>query len=82
MIEKNDYSNLSLEELVAKQKSLSNWQKIFIGLAVVSVAMTLYAVYKDNIGKHAFFILGSLFLMLNNGTKLKKVETEIEKRKN
>jgi uncharacterized membrane protein YozB (DUF420 family) len=82
MSDNKDYLNLSLEELIEKQKSITNWQKIFIGIAVVSVAMTLYAVYKDNIGKHAFFILGSLFLILNNGTKLKKVQLEIEKRKN
>lgn len=82
MSDNKDYSNLSLEELLVKQESLSNWQKIFISIAVVSVAMTLYAVYKGNIGKHAFFILGSLFFVLNNGSKLKKVEIEIEKRKN
>ena len=75
------YSNLSLEELLAKQKSVSNWQKIVVGLTVISVAMTLYAVYKHTIGKHAFFILGSFFLMINNGSKLKKIDQEIEKRK-
>lgn len=81
MFDNNTYSDLSQEELLIKQKSLSNWQKIFIAIAVISVAMTLYAVYKDNIGKHAFFILSSLFLVLNNGSKLKKVGVEIEKRK-
>ncbi len=46
MIEKNEYSNLSLEYLVAKQKSLSNWQKIAVIITFVLVAMTLYSVYK------------------------------------
>lgn len=73
--------NLSLEELVAKQKVLNNWQKIFIFIAVVLVGMTLLAVYKKSHEMHPFLILGSLFLILNNGTKLKKVEIEIEKRK-
>ena len=77
----NEYSNLSLEELLAKQKSLTNWKKIFASIAVISVLMTLYAVYKNNIGKHAFFILVSLFLTVNNGNKLKKVDAEISKHK-
>jgi hypothetical protein len=77
----NDYSKLSTEELLTKQKSLANWQKIFIAFAVISTLMTLYAVYKDTVGKHAFFILGSLFLMIINSNKLKKVEEEINKRK-
>jgi hypothetical protein len=81
MIEKNNYSNLSLEELVAKQKSLSNWQKIFIAAAFVLVGMTLYSVYMKTKNMHPFLILGSLFFILNNGSKLKKVEAEIEKRK-
>jgi hypothetical protein len=81
MIEKNDYSNLSLEELVAKQKSLSNWQKIFIALAVFSVASVFYAIYMKS-KMHPFWILAALFFILNNGSKLKKVEAEIQKRKN
>lgn len=81
MIEKNDYSNLSLEELVVKQKSLSNWQKIFIAIAVVLVGMTLYSVYMKTKDMHPFLILGALFFILNNGNKLKKVESEIEKQK-
>ena len=82
MSDNKEYSTLSQEELIAKQKSLTNWQKIFIGIAFVSVAMTLYAVYKNNIGKHAFLILGSLFLIFSNGSKLKKVEVEINNWKN
>jgi hypothetical protein len=81
MLEKNDYSNLSLEELEAKQKSLSNWQKIFISIAVVSVGSVFYAIYMKT-KMHPFWILGALFFILNNGSKLKKVEAEIEKRKN
>lgn len=82
MLDKKDFSNLSLEELVAKQKSLSNWQKIFIAIAVILVGMTLFSVYKKTKDMHPFLILGSLFFILNNGSKLKKVEAEIEKRKN
>ncbi|MCF6129802.1 hypothetical protein L1S35_08955 [Flavobacterium sp. AS60] len=81
MFDKNEYASLSQEELVAKQKSLSNWQKIFISIAVVLVGMTLYAVYKKSDDMHPFLILISLFLILNNGSKLKKVEEEINKRK-
>lgn len=81
MFKKKNYSNLSLEELLAKQKSLTNLQKIFVSIAVVLVGMTLFAVYKKSNDMHPFLILGSLFLILNNGTKLKKVEVEINKRK-
>lgn len=76
-----EYSNLSSEELVAKQKTLTNWRKIFITIAVVLVGTTLYSVYKQSHDMHPFLILGSLFLILNNGTKLKKVEEEIKHRK-
>jgi uncharacterized membrane protein YozB (DUF420 family) len=78
---KKEYSDLSLEELELKQKSLSNWQKIFIAIAVVLVGMTLFAIYKKNYNMHPFLILGSLFLIFYNGTKLKKVLEEIQKRK-
>jgi hypothetical protein len=81
MTESNELSNLSLEELVTKQKSLSNWQKIFIVAAVFSVGSVLYAVYIKS-KMHPWWILGSLFFILNNSGKLKKVEAEIEKRKN
>lgn len=81
MNDNKDYTNLSLEELVAKRKSISNWQKIFIGIAVFSVASVFYAIYMKT-EMHPFWVLGSLFFILNNGSKLKKVEAEIEKRKN
>ncbi len=82
MEDNTKYVNLSFEELEIKQKSLANWQKIFITIAVVLVCMTLYSVYMKTKDMHPFLILGSLFFILNNGSKLKKVEAEIEKRKN
>ncbi len=81
MSDNKEFINLSLEELVVKQRSLINWKKIFTGIAVLSVLITLYAVYKDTIGKHAFFILGSLLLIAINSNRLKKVEAEIKNRK-
>lgn len=81
MSEKENYSNLSLEELVAKQKLLAKWRNIFIGIAIVLVGITFYSIYKKNNDMHPFLILGSLFFILNNGSKLKKVELEISKRK-
>jgi archaellum biogenesis protein FlaJ (TadC family) len=81
MLDKQDYSNLSLEELVVKQKTLSNWQKIFIAIAFILVGMTLFSVYMKTKNMHPFLILGSLFFILYNGTKLKKVEEEINNRK-
>lgn len=81
MSDNKEFKDLSLEELVAKQKSLTNWKKIFASIAVISVLMTLYAVYKDTIGKQAFFILGSLMLIAMNSNRLKKVEEEIKNRK-
>ncbi len=82
MIEKNDYTNLSIDELLVKQKSLSNWQKIAVVVSCVLVGMTLYSVYKKSHDMHPFLLLGSLFFMFYNSRKLKKVEAEIEKRKN
>ena len=81
MSDNKELKDLSLEELVAKQKSLTNWKKIFASIAVIAVLMTLYAVYKDTIGKHSFFILGSLMLIAINSNRLKKVEEEIKNRK-
>lgn len=81
MTEQNEYSALSLQELRTKQKSLSNWQKIFIAIAIVLVGMTLYAVYMKTKNMHPFLILGSLFFISKNGNKLKKVEAEIENRR-
>ena len=81
MLDQNDYSNLSLEELVTKQKSLSNSQKKFIAIAVVLAGMTLYLIYKHTLKMHPFLMFGSIFLILDNGNKLKKVEKEIKNRK-
>ncbi len=82
MFEKNDLENLSLEALLAKKKTLGNVQKIFITVTVILVGMTLYAVYKKSHNMHPFLILGFLFFILNNGSKLKRIDAEIEKRKN
>jgi predicted permease len=81
MTDKIDYSNLSLEELVSKEKSLSYWQKIAVIIAFVLVGMTLYSIYKKTHDMHPFLILGCLFFMLYNSSKLKQVEEEIKKRK-
>lgn len=81
MAQTNELSNLSLEVLAAKQKSLAIWQKIFIATAFISVGSVLYAVYMKT-KMHPWWILGALFFILNNGSKLKKVEAEIETRKN
>jgi hypothetical protein len=51
------------------------------GIAVVLFEITLYAVYEKSNDMYPFFLLGSSFLILNNGSKLKKVEVEINKRK-
>jgi hypothetical protein len=82
MSDNKEYSNLSIEELVVKQKSLSNLQKIFIGIAVILVGMTLYSVYMKTKDMHPFLILGTLFMIFINGSKLKKVEEEIKNRNN
>ena len=82
MLDKQNYSDLSLEELVVKQNSLSNWQKIFVSITVVLVGMTLYSIYMKTKDMHPFLILGSLFFISNNGSKLKKIKDEILKRNN
>ena len=83
MFDKTDYTNLSLEELLAKQTSLTKRQKILNIIAFVSVGVTLFAIYKKSNGfMNVIFILGSLFFLSNNSSELKKVEVEINKRKN
>ena len=80
MISNPDYSNLSTADLLAKQKSTATWQKIFVGSAAVLVLMTLYSIYKKTHNMHPFLILGSLVLILNNNSKLKKIQDELNKR--
>ena len=82
MLNMQDYSDLSTEELIIKQKSLRNWNKMFIFIAVILVGITLNCVYKATNDMYPFLILGSLFLVLDGGIKLKKSEAEIEKYKN
>ena len=81
MFDNKEYSNLSLEELKLKRKSLSNWQKIFIVLTVLSVLNVFYAIYMKS-KMHPWWILGALFFLTNNSSKLKKVEEEIKNRNN
>lgn len=80
MTDQKDFSNFSLEELVTKQKSLSNRQKIAVVVCVL-VGMTLYSVFIKSNDMHPFLLLGSLFFMFYNSGKLKKVEAEIETHK-
>lgn len=80
MTEKNEYSNLALEDLLAKQKSLSVIQKLFIAVQVLLVVSTLYAIYIKYREMHPFLILFFLILILDNGSKLKKIKAEIDKR--
>ena len=80
MTENNPNSNLSLEELQLKRKSLANWQKIFIVLIILSVLNVFYAIYMKS-KMHPWWILGALFFLTNNSSKLKKVEEEIKNRK-
>lgn len=82
MLNMQDYSDLSTEELIIKQKSLRNWNKMFIFIAVILVGITLNYVDKETNDMYPFLILGSLFLVLDGGIKLKKSEAEIEKYKN
>lgn len=77
MFQKNNYATYTLDELIAKQKSLVSRQKIFVGVAVICVCVTLYEVYKKSHNLHPFYILGCLFLIFNNGDKLKKIQHEI-----
>ena len=83
MFDKKDYTNLSLEELVLKQTVLTKRNKTFVIISVFSVVFTFFAIYKEISGAmHVFLILGSMFFLTNNSTELKKVQVEIEKRKN
>jgi hypothetical protein len=82
MNDQKDFSDFTLEELIVKQKSLADRQKIAVVVICVLVGMTLYSVFIKSHDMHPFLLLGSLFFMFYNSSKLKKVELEIEKRKN
>jgi small basic protein len=82
MPDNKEYSNLSIEELVVKQKSLPNRKNIYITIAMVLVLNTLFAIYKNNIGMfHSISIIISLFFITYNSNELKKIDLEIKNRK-
>ena len=82
MNEKEKYSNLSKEQLLAKQTKLKSYSKIatvVCFLAVVNVFVGIYL--KNNRGVFTvFLILGALFFMFKFGAELKKVQNEINSR--
>lgn len=80
MSEKSKLENLLVNELLLKKKSLQNRQKLFIIVAAILVLSTFYNIYTKTGSMHPFLILGSLFLLIYNGSELKKVEEEINNR--
>ena len=80
MSEKSKLENLLVNELLLKKKSLQNRQKLFIIVAAILVLSTFYNIYTKTGSLHPFLILGSLFLLIYNGSELKKVEEEINNR--
>ena len=83
MNEKKEYSNLSKEELLAKQTKLKSYSKIatvVCFLAVVNVFIGIYL--KSNRGVFTvFLILGAMLFMMKYGSELKKIQSEINSRK-
>ena len=83
MNKQNNYSNLSKEELLAKQTKLKSYSKIatvVCFLAVVNVFVGIYL--KNNRGVFTvFLILGAMLFMMKYGNELKKIQEEINSRK-
>ena len=79
MLEKKDYSTLTLEELIIEEKATikkGSAYKIIIGVAV---GVTLYAIFKHNVGFiHVMILLLSPFILHRNGENLKMIQAEIK----
>ena len=82
MSDTNKFENLLINELLLKKKSLQNRQKLFVIVAVILVLNTFYNIYTKSGLMHPFLILGSLFLLVYNGSEIKKVEEELNYRNN
>ena len=83
MLEENNYSNLSKEELIAVETKLKRNSKIatvVCFLAVINVFVGIYL--KSNRGVFTvFLILGAMLFMMKYGSELKKIQEEINSRK-
>ena len=82
MLEQNNYSNLSKEELLAKETKLKRNQKFSTIICFAAVANVLLGIYlHQSRGVFSIFlILGALFFIVKYGSELKKVQEEIKSR--
>ena len=82
MLEQNNFSNLSKEQLQDKETKLKRNQKFAVIIVFVAVANVLLGIYlHQNRGVFTvFLILGALFFMVKYGNELKKVQSEIKSR--
>ena len=83
MNEKKDYSNLSKEELLSKQTKLKSYSKIATAVCFLAVVNVFVGIYlKNNRGVFTvFLILGAMLFMMKYGNELKKIQEEINSRK-
>ena len=83
MNEENNYINFSKEELLAKQTKLKRNSKIATIVCFLAVANVLVGIYlKSNRGVFTvFLILGAMLFMMKYGNELKKIQEEINSRK-
>ena len=82
MLEQNNYSNLSNEELIVEESKLKRNNKIALVVCFLAVANVLLGIYlHQNRGVFTIFlILGALFFIVKYGNELKKLQTEIKSR--
>jgi hypothetical protein len=80
MLEKKDYSKLTLEELIIEEKAAIKKASTFKIIAGIAVGVTLYAIFKHSVGFiHTLLPLMSIFILHRNGENLKMIQTEIKK---
>ena len=82
MFDKKKYTNLSLLELVTKQTFLIKLQKAAVVVASILIGNVFYTIYKQGHTMHPFLLLGTLFYIVYIPSELKKVQLQINKRKN
>ena len=79
MLEKKDYSTLTLEELIIEEKATIKKNSAYKIITGVAVGVTLYAIFKHRVGFiHVMILLLSPFILHRNGENLKMIQAEIK----
>ncbi|WP_394992399.1 hypothetical protein [Emticicia sp.] len=79
-MKENNYSQMSLEELKAKEKTLKSATSAFIGVLIVLVFAVVFLGIRQGFSVFSVLPVAFLPLLLVNISGLKKVQEEIKSR--